>query len=198
MSGADKIIEKIIQDAEEKAVGYIRSAEERAARIIADTEQEARINLENRLQKAYSEAENLKARIISIDELESRKTKLTVKQKVLSRAFELALERLADMPDNRYRQMIVEMILPLVEEGTQEITLSGRDKKRLDGIDDDINRRLSECGKKGSVSISADEGTFLGGFILKRGKIEVNCTLETLVNTRKSELEKEVADILFD
>ena len=198
MSGADKIIEKIIQDAEEKAAGYIRGAEERAARIIADTEQEAKRNLENRLQKAYSEAENLKARIISIDELESRKSKLAVKQKVLSRAFELALERLADMPDSRYRQMIIEMVVPLVGEGTHEITLSGRDKKRLIGIDNDINRRISESGKKGSVSISANEGTFIGGFILRRGKIEVNCTLETLVNTRKSELEKEVAEILFD
>ena len=101
MSGADKIIEKIIQDAEEKAAGYIRSAEERAARIIADAEQEAKINLENRLQKAYSEAENLKRE--SFQSMNwSQKNQACREAKSPFEGFELALETGGYAHDNRY------------------------------------------------------------------------------------------------
>lgn len=197
MSGADKICEKIIRDAEDKAAEYIREAEEKAAEILKEMERKAAENREKRLQKAITEAKVLEERIVAAEELESRKNKLKLKQGLISKVFEKALERLAELPDDEYRQLIINMTIPLIKEGSEEIVISARDRERLKGIDGDINRLLKEQGIDGKVSISEKDGGFLGGFILVRGRMEINCTLETLIETIRPELETEVAGILF-
>jgi V/A-type H+-transporting ATPase subunit E len=197
MSGADKICEKIIRDAEEKAAEHIRKAEEKAAEIIREMERKAAENREKRLQKALVEARNLEERIVAAEEMEFKNNKLKLKQDIISKAFEIALKRLAELPDDEYRQLIINMVMPLIREGNEKIVISARDRERLKGIDDDINGLLKEKGINGKVVISGNDGGFLGGFILGRGRMEINCTLETLVGTRRPELETEVANILF-
>ncbi len=47
------------------------------------------------------------------------------------------------------------------------------------------------------MKLSDKTGDFAGGFILKQGAIESNCTFEVLVGQVREELEGEASSILF-
>ena len=51
--------------------------------------------------------------------------------------------------------------------------------------------------KNGRLTLAEETGDFAGGLILRRGSIEVNCTVELLVELSRSELSAQVAEILF-
>ena len=59
------------------------------------------------------------------------------------------------------------------------------------------NLWLEEAGKPAALTLSKDEGDFAGGLILRRGSIEVNCTVELLVELSQGELSAKVAELLF-
>ena len=60
------------------------------------------------------------------------------------------------------------------------------------------NELLASRGKNASLSLSDDVRDMQGGIILVDGKIEINCSLEALVNSCRDELTGDVAKILFD
>ena len=48
------------------------------------------------------------------------------------------------------------------------------------------------------LTLSQETRPIQGGFILKDGNVEVNCTFETLVRLQRGEMDREVAKVLFD
>ena len=50
----------------------------------------------------------------------------------------------------------------------------------------------------GRLTLAADAGNFAGGLILRRGNIEVNCTVELLVELCRADMSAQLAGVLFD
>ena len=57
---------------------------------------------------------------------------------------------------------------------------------------------LKRLGEKGRLTLSPSVGDFEGGLILRRGNIEVNCTIALLVELCRGEMSSAIAGVLFD
>ena len=48
------------------------------------------------------------------------------------------------------------------------------------------------------LTVSELTGDFMGGVMVKQGDIEVNCSVEKLVELSKEELAAQIAEVLFE
>ena len=60
------------------------------------------------------------------------------------------------------------------------------------------NERLAAKGMPGMLSLSDATREMSGGLMLKQGDIEVNCTVDTLLDLTRGELAARVAEVLFE
>ena len=60
------------------------------------------------------------------------------------------------------------------------------------------NELIAKRGLDGCLTLSDETRPMTGGLILKQGDIEVNCTVDTLLDLSRSELAARVAEVLFE
>ena len=195
----EKIIERIEQDARNQAEEIKKNALAVSDKIIEEAKAQAKQVKAQALEEAKKEAGIHKQRLISTANLDLRKDILSEKQKAIDSAFQEAIDTLLKMRDDEYQKTMIKMILPNVAAGNEEIVLSERDKIRLGrGFLDKINNEVIRTGgKRGRLTISKDTYNILGGFVLRRGNIELNNSFESLFNSVREDLESEVSKILF-
>lgn len=194
----EKIIERIEQDAKNQAEEIIKNASANSDKIIQEANERANQVKAQALEESKKQAGVHKQRLISTASLDLRKDILTEKQRAIDSAFQEAMDNLLKMRDDEYQKIIVKMILPNVLTGNEEIILSERDKTRLGKVFlDKINNELSKTGKKGRLTIAKDSYNILGGFVLRRGNVELNNSFESLFNSIREDIESEVSKVLF-
>lgn len=194
----EKIIERIQRDAKAETDKILSQASATADKIINDAHREADAIRTREIENAKKEAEQRKQRIISSANLEMRKNILSEKQKAIDSAFNTALNMLRDMRDEEYKKIIKDMIIKNVQTGDEEIILSKRDKERLGKrLVDEINEQLSKDMKRGNLKLADEVRDMSGGFILRRGEIELNSSFDSLFKALREDLEAEVSKILF-
>ena len=197
--GAERIIQRILDDANSKAAEIKVAAEEKIRAAEADARQNAARKQEHLLEQARKEAEEQKRRIIGVAQLEARKDLLSAKQELISEAFEKSLDQLAGMDDRSYLAIIQGMLLSLVETGTEKVICSARDQKRIpNGLWKEINESLVKKGKKGNLELAKETRDIRGGFILQAEGVEMNCSFESLLELKRDQLEPEIAAVLFN
>ncbi len=199
MQGLEKIKARIIEEARQKADATIKQAEKEAGEIMEAAKAKAAQKREEILGKARVEAENAEKRVLALAELELRKQSLKVKQDLVEETFKRALRKLAAMPAEHYAGVLADMIYNAVQDGTEEVVFSASDRARLnlDSVLDSVNKKLAQSGKTANIRLSPESGNFSGGFILKRGDVELNNTFEVLLKMNREELEQDVLKILF-
>jgi V/A-type H+/Na+-transporting ATPase subunit E len=198
MTSTDRIINKIMEEARQNARKNLDEADKEAFEIMERTRDESRQNMEEMVKKAENEADIRKERMISVAGLEGRKKKLQVKQDMISKVFDTALEFLISKSDNEYEDMLVNMIAETCKDGDAEIILSKKDKGRV-GQDfvEKINKKLVKNGIKGNIKLSGETRDIKGGFIIKKGDIEINNSFEAIIRMQRDKLEEIVVAVLF-
>jgi V/A-type H+-transporting ATPase subunit E len=121
---------------------------------------------------------------------------LAEKRKILGEVFEQARRQLQDLPDEEYRALIKKLILDAVETGDEEVVVDTKEKRIDREFIKKINSELAS-GKKGDLRLSDQKQDIGAGFILKRGKIKTNVSMEVLLGQARKELEIELAKELF-
>ncbi len=198
MTGTDRIINKIMEEARQNAQKNLEKAEIEASEIMKRTHDESRQKIEEAIKKAENEARVRKERMISVAELEGRKRKLQAKQDMINKVFDIALEFLISKSDNEYEDMLVNMIVQSCSDGDAEIVLSKKDIKRVGkNFAENINKKLINIGIKGNVKLSDETRDIKGGFILKKGAIEINNSFEAIIRMKRDKLEEIVVAVLF-
>lgn len=198
MTGTDKIKQKILEDARAKAADIEAQAQQEADEIIEQAQKEAAVKSADALKKAETDGQEIYRRLLSVAALEGRKEILRAKQDMVDSAFQLALDKIINLPDHEYQKLVEDMIVNAATKGNGEILLSERDKKRMSGkFLANINKRVKNKGIGGSFTMSNDSIKTAGGFILKFGDMEINSTFEILFEMIRPELEGEVVRILF-
>lgn len=198
MNGLDKITARLKADAEADAAALVeKTAQEADAmiseyRIAADSEY---LRLE---EQALANAESMKEQQLSAARLDAGKQILTLKQELLSEAFSLAENKLRQLPPEQYSCLLVKLAVKASRTGTEELVFNAEDRLQY-GADvvKLANAALAEMGKKAELTLSSREYPIGGGLVLKDGAIEVNCSLATLLETRREELSVEAARHLF-
>ena len=194
----EKILERIQQDAQSEVDRIKSRASVAADEILKKAQEEAEILKNQALEASENEAKQRKERIVATASLDLRKALLAEKQNAIDNAFQAAVDALVKMGDAEYKKIIRDMILPNVQTGDEEIILSERDKARFGGnFAEEINRQLVKNGEKGNLTIAQDTYDMVGGFVLRRGQVELNSSFGSLFKSSRDELESEVSKILF-
>ncbi len=198
MVGAERLKEKILEEARQQARATVEKAEKEAAVIIDGAKKEAQDKKAEIIDKARLDAADREKRLIAVAELDARKQRLQAKQEVLEQAFTKTLDKLINLPADQYQEILLNMVVDSVTAGNEEIIVSEQDKQRLtpDFIAT-INKKLKEKGIAANVKLSNESRQIDGGFILKMGAVEANYSFGTIIRMQRDAIEAEVVKVLF-
>ena len=228
MEGIEKITARIEQDVQREIDGVLAQARAQADDITARYEAQAAKESEDILARGRKSAGERVERLYSVAQLEGKKRVLAVKQEMVGRAFDDALEQLLSLPEDRYVGLLVDLTLSAARTGREQVILSPKDRARIGKqVIAAANERLAKAvapelpdalaeskagalldkvvsgasallAGTGMLTLSEETRPIRGGVILVDGRVETNCSLETLVRLQREELASQVAQVLFD
>jgi V/A-type H+-transporting ATPase subunit E len=102
------------------------------------------------------------------------------------------------MQPEEYKELMTGLLIAAAESSDEEVVVAESDKDKISAeLLEKVNQKLRVGGKKGKLTLSAENRNIPGGFVLRKGRKEINCSLQTIFATGRIELESEVAVILF-
>jgi V/A-type H+/Na+-transporting ATPase subunit E len=198
MNGIEKIKERILVDCEAEVSAIRAEAAAESERISAVYNAEAQQEYEKLCAAGEQEAQQRRERLRGVAELEAKKQILALKQEMISEVFEIAVKKLKTLPEDKYVAFASALAAGASRSGEEKVLLSGSDKKLYGAqIVAAANKLLASQGKKASLKLDEETAEIMGGVILRDGRIESNCSIETLVASCRAELAAEVAKLLF-
>ncbi len=190
----DDILKKIKADAEEAARKIVSESQEAADAVAGQARARAEAQKKELRAKAEQRAQEDRNRITTLARLAARRELLDEKQGFIDRVFSEAGKKVAGMDQSEYRKFITGFLKSTVESGDEEV-LIGETETRIDqAYLDSVSK---EAGWSGGLKLSKERRPIAGGFILRSGRVETNCALETILRDAREKLETEVAAILF-
>lgn len=199
MKGTEKIIAHIRTDGDAEAKKIIDAASKQAEEKRAESFKAALSEYEKLMQAGNAECEDILSGSRRIAEMEAKKSVLSVKQEMISAAFDAAREEIVNMPRDKYTQFLARMAAEAAASGMEEIVLNARDKAEVGkSVCKAANELLSAKGTPGKLTVSEDTADISGGVIVRFGGIETNCSIDALIRQRRSGLSTEVAAALFE
>jgi V/A-type H+-transporting ATPase subunit E len=195
---ANKIIEKIQQEAKDNAAGIRSAAEQKAANIKAKIMADAQEQIKGINNAATIEADEAGRRQVLIAELDTRKKSLGSKRDVIEKAFAGAEEALAKLPEDKWQELITNIVVGASTTGTEKLQVPSQDAdKYKNGFLAKLNEALTKAGKKGELTLSDKPAAFKGGVMLIGKTSDYDGSFATLLQDIRTREEKNVADILF-
>lgn len=198
MTGLEKILKAIDEDASAKAEAIIAQAEKEAEEIMSHAKLEAEKKCNEIAEKSATDIKAAGDRAESAARVAEKKMILDAKQQIINSIITNARDAIADMPASEYEELIFQMIKKHAHPKQGDIIFSEGDRERLPH---DLGNKIKEVlkDKKGaSLTISEETPQLNGGFILKYGDIEENCSFDALFSISKENLQDKVNKLLFD
>jgi len=198
MKGTEKIIEHIRADAQSQAEQILAAAQEKCAAISEEYEKKASAAYLEKIRSGKQVCEDRLEGVNRIAGMEARKSVLALKQEMVSASFDMAVDKLAALPEEQYVSLLARLAAEASVSGDEEVVLNARDRAAVgSAVVGAANEKLAAAGKNAKLVLSEAVGSFKGGLVLRRSNIEVNCTVELLVELSKGELSAELAAVLF-
>lgn len=199
MKGIDKITSRIIADAEAECRDVKWESDERCAAVRAENEKRAQDEYWRLVREGVKDTEQRVQRMDRTARLEAKKSVLNMKQEAVSRAFDLAKDKIAELPERDYVAFLAREAAEAAITGQEEVIFCERDRKSVGAkAVKAANELLAAKGMPGLLTLSDATRDMAGGLMLKQGDIEVNCTVDTLLDLTRDELAARVADVLFE
>lgn len=194
MNGIEKITQRIDAETQAGIDEVLSKARAEAAKITekykAQAEAEA-ADLRAKNEKAAAEREE---RLVSAAQMESRKTALAAKQELVEQVYSKALEKLCNLPDQEYTEIVAALLAQAAPSGRGTVLFAADVRKRIGA---EAVKKANALLNGGQLTLSEETRNIRGGFILRDEKVEVNGTFETLVRLQKAETAGTVAKKLF-
>jgi V/A-type H+-transporting ATPase subunit E len=193
---AEQVVEKILSEARKEAQTIDEQSQQQLTQGQQKLQHELQEYKEQSIALAEKAAKDKKEHLLSATRMDIAKQKLAEKRKILNEVFEHARKQFKELSDQEYIEIILKLMLEAVETGDEEIVIDSDESRINHKLVKEINRKLG-TGYKGNLKLSEQKGNIEAGFILKRGNIKNNASLDVLINQVKNELEIELAKILF-
>jgi len=191
-----QVVEKILADAGTEAEKIKSQAQEKEAIEQAKLDEQLSAYKKQTDIIAQKAAEDKKAHLLASARMDIAKQLLAEKRKILDEVFERARQQIENLTDEQYRKLMTRLMLEAVETGDEEVIVDNEEKRIDQKFIQSINQQLAP-GRKGNLKLSEDRDNIGAGFILKRGKIKNNVSIEVLLARARRELEIELAKELF-
>jgi V/A-type H+-transporting ATPase subunit E len=190
----DDILKKIRADAEEAARAIEGEGKKAAEEVLRSARDEVEARKKEFRLRAEQRASEERNRVVTLARLAARRELLEAKQALIERVFDEAQRAVEELEGDEYRELMEKLLSETVETGDEEV-LVGESEERIDqAFLDRVSRKL---GKGKGLKLSRERRRVRGGFILRQGRVETNCALETIFKDARERLETEVAAILF-
>ena len=208
MNGIDKITQRIGADTQAEIDRILADAAAQAEAAADKFRTQAEAEDRDLLAKSERAAAEREERLVSAAQMEARKTLLTAKQEMVERAYQRAAllvrasstgrEEVVFSPEDREgagKAAVARANELLAKEAAPELPLG-------DGVVANLLNKVAagvSAFAQGTAMLAVSEETrdISGGFILKDGRIEVNCTFDALVRAEREQTAGEVAKLLF-
>lgn len=196
MTGLDKIIQDITEEAKLNGSRLLAKAEEEAQEIRREAEQSSAQKCTAIKIRSQHEAAAVRERAKSAAALQRRKAILSAKQEMIAQIIEKAKQSTYVLPDTEYFDLVLKMLRKYALPQDGEIIFSSNDKKRLPkNFVMAVNSVMKEKGV--SLEISEQTRSIDGGFVLVYGSIEENCSFSALFDARHDALQDKVHELVF-
>lgn len=198
MTGIEKITGRIEADARAEAAAITAEANARCAEIRAEYEKKAQDEYWTRVRAGVKECEDRVQRMGRLAEMEARKSTLTLKQTMVSEAFERAVEMICTMPKETYVAAMSKLAAKASVTGNEAVVFNGKDQQGCGGeIVAAANAILAQSGGAANLTVSGETRDICAGFVLKEGDVEINCAVEILAELCRNDLAAQVAEVMF-
>lgn len=193
MNGIEKITQRIQSDAQAGIDRVLSEARTQAAEITAKYKAQADAEAAQIAAKNEQAAAEREERLAGTAQMEARKLALAAKQEMVEKAYDLALQKLSRLPQEKYIAVLAELLAEASSTGKEEVIFSPRDRQTVGKAA--VEQANKAAGKK--LTLSGETRDIQGGFILRAENVEVNCAFDTLVRLQKAETAGAVARKLF-
>lgn len=195
MTGLDKIVEKILAEAQKNCDEILKDASIEVKKIISDAREKAKSESDRIILETEKTAARRQAVSKSTAESITRNRYLEIRNAILNDIISAAYLEIEKFSDEEYFSMLKKLCIKNVLSGECEMLLNGYDIGRLpDDFEMSIN---SEIYERGAVHISTVPADIENGFILNYGDIEINCTLKAVFDENMDSLKDMLSTALF-
>ena len=197
MSGLDKILQDIREEADAAANVLLNEAKEKADALVSEARDETQKILDAEKKRAEADAASAVLRSESSADLKKRQMILAKKQELIGAVLEKAKKQLLALSDEDYFAAMKKLALSNAQQGEGSICFCARDLERIPAsFETELNEALKDKGA--SLTVSDKACAIDGGFLLSYGGIEENCSFEAMFRANEESLSDAVQRILFE
>lgn len=186
LSEANAKAEKIVADAKAKAAEQASLLENQMKDFDAETEKQAKSAAEDKLQRMLANARMANA-----------KQYLAAKVAILDEVFEKTKAAVSSLPDDAYLSLMTSLMKRSIETGDEEVIIGKNESRITEQFISQLNRELGS-GFKGNLRLGSRRADISGGFILSRGKVQINAGIDVLIESLRESMEMELSKELFE
>ncbi len=194
---AQPILARIEKDARDAAAELLREAQNRAEALRKASESKIEAGRAAAMEQARKDAVALDDRMDRMAKLDARKALLASKRTVLDEAFAKALEKMRAMPESQAKDFGLTQILE-VAQGDETLVPDASAKWCNQQFVDEANEALKKVSKQAKLTLSKEPRALGDGFLLLRHGMEINCSYQAALETRRLDMEAEIAALLFE
>lgn len=196
MSGLEKIIGQIGDEAGEKVGKLTADAEAKAAAILRDSESRTAQDVDRITKKAGQEAAGILERGKASAELREKQILLSGRQELINEALLRAKKTLSELPDAEYLGILGKLFEKYAPEKDAVLRFSAKDLQRVPAaMVEDFKKKALEKGA--ALTVSGEPAEIKDGFLLDYGGIEENCSFDALIDENMEKLQDEIKNRLF-
>lgn len=180
MGGLEKILKDIADSAELEASKILEASNREVAEIKIQCEKDKLALAENLKKETQEECMRVSGMIEAAANAEARQIILAAKSKAIAETIEYLKEDIKK--SDEYFDLLLTLIKNYSESGDGILYLNNKDLQRLPA---DFAEKAQECAK-GNLTISKETADLDAGFIIKYGKIEINCSIDSIFEEKKN------------
>lgn len=194
MNGLEKIVARMESDTRAECDALAASAAENAAAILRDCQAQADAAARDSRQRAAAQAAEHLEHLNGSSQLACRQRVLAAKQQLIDEVFARTAQALTALPQAEY----IDLLATLAAEngsGDEELLLSAADRDAVGAaVVEAANRKRAGAAFRLSEE-TRDTG---GGLVLRRDRVELNCSFAEKLRQLRQEESSAVAKLLFD
>ena len=176
MNGIEKITGQIDADVQKEIDAALDQARAQAQEIQDRYASQAQTQAEAIRRKGEQDAALRQERLVDVAKLEARKTILAAKQELVGQAFDLALKKLLELPDQEYISLLAKLAVSASRTGREQVILSQKDRSRygkqaVTMANDMLAKKAGPRAAQtdGMLTLAEESRPMAGGLILRDG-----------------------------
>ncbi|HML73839.1 MAG TPA: V-type ATP synthase subunit E [Anaerohalosphaeraceae bacterium] len=194
---AEQVVQKIVSQARAEADKILAAAREAAGKEKQRLDQELGVFAGDARKAAEAAGQDKLARMLAAARMQNARELLAAKGQVLDELFARVKQRIEQMPDGEYLELMKRLLHKSVQTGQEEVIVGRHEGRINQDFLNRINGELAGQGK-GHLHLSSTREDISGGFILSSGKVRINASVDVLVAQLRDAMEMQLTAELFE